>query len=101
MESSHIILWIGGISVTGFLFLAGWMWYLNTEMGKRVRYEWLETTFKKEIKEDIGRVGSSVDRIEKALLGTLESEGIVTRVVNIEKNCRLHHDIKEALSKKD
>ena len=100
MEAAPLILWIGGISFTGFCFLAGWMWYLNTEMGKRVRYQWLEEVFKIEIQQDIKSVGDTAKRIESALLGTLESEGIVTRIHNIEKNCVLHKRIEEIANRK-
>jgi hypothetical protein len=95
MEAAALILWVGGISFTGFCFLAGWMWYLNTEMGKRVKYEWLEQVFKMEIQQSLDKVGQTADRIEEALLGTLNKEGIITRLKNIEKNCELHREIKK------
>ena len=31
-DSVGLVLWVAGISFTGFCFLAGWMWYLNSQM---------------------------------------------------------------------
>lgn len=69
----HAIL---GICATGFFFLAGWCWYLNTKMGAV-----LETTRK-------------VNEIHEALLGDMNTEGILSKFRRQQDSCLIHKALK-------
>lgn len=99
-EVLGLIKWLAGICVTGFLFLAGWMWHLNTKMAQKVSYEWIEKTFKAEMKAEIKTVTNVLEQIRDALLGDMKSEGLISRVRRNEERCSFHKVIQKVNEEK-
>jgi len=73
MEPVGLILWIAGLCVTGFLFLAGWCWNLHEKYNA------------------IANTAQKVNEIHMALLGDMKTEGIISRVRRHEENCKIRH----------
>lgn len=76
MDLGHVL----GISITGFLFLAGWMMTFQSKVS-------LIDIISKDVKE-----------IKDALLGNMEKKGVITKVHDneirmdaIEKVCKERH----------
>lgn len=65
--------WILEICATGFFFLAGWCWYLNSKMSSALD------------------VKAKVDEIHRALMGNLTEEGLISRQRRMEKECTIRH----------
>jgi hypothetical protein len=65
--------WGFGICATGFFFLAGWCWYLNSKMSAVL-----------DVKE-------KVNEIHRALMGDFKEEGLVSRQRRMEKECSIRH----------
>lgn len=88
-----ILIWGFGLCFTGFVFLAGWMWWLVGQIHKRVTYEWMETKFERDIRKEISDISLSIRDIRNALLGDLatNTKGLLHRVDNIEDTCERHH----------
>jgi hypothetical protein len=79
MNDSSFVLSLFGICVTGFLFLAGWMFWMVQQVAKKASYEWIKLNLE-----------AKLDDIKGALMGTMEKEGLISRVRRIDENCVLH-----------
>lgn len=80
-----ILTWGLGVCVTGFLFLVGWIIKINIELQKRVPYEWIEGTFKAEIKADFLSLEKSFKEVKDAIVGTVDKSGVITKLHDHEK----------------
>lgn len=93
-----LLLWGFGTCVTGFLFLAGWMWTIVQSLEKKVTYEWIETTFQKNLNCKVDALCETVDQIRDAIIGDFQNKGLMRKVdenkeeiVKIKLNCdKLH-----------
>ena len=77
-----LICWIG-MSVLGFLALAGWMWWLIGEMAHKVSYESLN--------KNVDKIQGTLNQIKDALVGNLDNGniGLIARTTKIEEYCEL------------
>lgn len=98
MESTTLTLWGLGVSITGFLFLAGWCWFLrgitsnnSKELEKRITFEWFENNFVKQCKDNhrdsdnnikyyFDNITKEVTEIKDALKGTFDKKGLITKI---------------------
>ena len=71
------IMWLAGVSITGFLVLAGWSYNLHGKVSG------MEATARK------------VDEIHAALLGTMADEGLLSKFRRQQERCLLHKAIVE------
>lgn len=95
MESIwKVLLWGLGICVSGFLFLAGWMWHIVSQLSKKVSYDWIENNFQATINKKIDEMNKNLVDIKNALIGDFKSKGLITKVSDIEKNCNFHNEQK-------
>jgi hypothetical protein len=83
-----ILLWGLGACVTGFLFLAGWMWWIVGQLHQRVPFSWLEDKFEKKIQKDMDEVVKVLGEIKDALVGDMHTPGLVSKVHDIEKDIK-------------
>lgn len=65
--------WIMEMSAGGFVFLAGWCWYLSAKY------------------QVAANVSAKVDEIHLALMGTMDKEGLISKVRRMDDNCKLRH----------
>jgi len=79
MNDSGLVLSLFGICVTGFFVLAGWMWWMIGQIAKRATYEWIQKN-----------VDVKLDQIKEALMGSMDKEGLISRVRRIDENCVEH-----------
>ena len=93
MDSKQLMdmmMWWIGISVVGFMTLAGWMWWLVGQMAKKVSYEWLESQFKQDVNRQISEQTKLLSEIRDALVGDMEQEGLISKIRRIEERCQFH-----------
>ena len=83
--------WVMGTSITGFLFLCGWMWWMLQQINKRVTYDWIQNQFKTDMQKEMKDVTDVLKEIRDALLGDMKSEGLISRVRRMDENCLRHH----------
>ena len=92
----RVLLWGLGLCATGFLFLAGWMFWLVGQLHQRVTYKDLKEEFVKDVEKDMGQVVKTLDEIKIGLFGDLRKpgSGLVTFVHDLgmelkelKKNC--------------
>ena len=83
--------WMITYCTGGFLFLAGWMFWLVGELSRKVSYEWIEKQLKAEL-------NGTLTEIRDAMLGTMQQEGLISRMRRIEDRCALH--VQEKLHEK-
>ena len=86
-----ILTWAFGICVTGFFFLLGTMIKMQGDLNNMVSKDWIENVFKKDINDAIEAIKQSVKAIEGAVVGTIEKDGIGTRIKRIENKCDRFH----------
>ena len=93
-----LLFWGLGICVSGFFFLAGWMWWLVGKLHDKVSYEWLENQFQKNLNVKMDTMNITLVDIKNALVGTFESKGVITKVEEnqqtlllIKEKCARHH----------
>ena len=79
MNDSGLVLSLFGICVTGFFVLTGWMWWMVGQIAKKASYEWIKLNME-----------SKLDDIKGALMGTMDKEGLISRVRRIDENCVIH-----------
>jgi len=72
MSENAISLWIGAC-ISGFFFLAGWCWYLNSKVS------------------GVLATAKKVDEIHTALLGDMKTEGLISKTRRIDENCKIRH----------
>ena len=88
-----------GACVTGFLFLAGWCWFLYGQVKDRVSYKWFESNFMTKCKEDRKEISdkleksfdelkASIKEVKDAIIGTVDKKGM--RTVQCEHESRLN-----------
>lgn len=84
--------WGFGICVTGFLFLAGWMWWIVGKLHDKVSFDWIENQFQKGLNTKIDNINVTLTEIKNALVGDFNRKGLITKVDDIEKNCIAHKE---------
>ena len=67
--------WLAGVSITGFLFLAGWCWNLHEKYSA------------------IASTATKVSEMHIALLGDLAHDGFIARLKRIEETCKRYHQV--------
>ena len=76
MESADqiwkVLLWGLGVCVSGFLFLAGWMWNIVGMMEDKVSH--------KTLKEEFNIVNESLNEIKSAIVGDYKNQGLLKTV---------------------
>jgi len=93
VESSiwRVMLWGFGTCITGFLFLAGWMWWIVGKLHDKVSYEWIENQFQKDMNKKIDMMNKTLVDIRVALVGDYQSKGLITRLIDMEEKCNENH----------
>lgn len=93
-----VLLWGLGICVTGFLFLAGWAWWIVQKLGEKASYNWIKKNLEESLDKKIDEMQITLNQIRDALVGDFEQRGLIVKQDDIEKdilamksNCeRLH-----------
>lgn len=97
---------IFGTSVSGFFFLALWIRTshsslsksldglkdsirdeqanIKLELEKRVDFKWLESCFKKDIKDEISEMKLILTQIKDTMTGTVEKKGAITKLHELD-----------------
>ena len=91
-ELWKVVLWGFGTCISGFLFLAGWMWWMLQKLHEKVSYDWLENQFQSTINKNINEIKTTLVEIKEALVGNFKDKGIITKV---DEHARELHEIKE------
>ena len=55
------------------------MWWMIGQIAKRATYEWIQKN-----------VDVKLDQIKEALMGSMDKEGLISRVRRIDENCVEH-----------
>ena len=84
--SEGAFLWVIGTSIMGFLFLAGWCWVMRDEISKRVTFDNLE--------KRLVRLEEPLQEIRDALLGDMETEGLISKERRRDEHCVIHKVLK-------
>lgn len=82
-EVIGLIKWAFGLCVTGFLFLAGWMFTISRNQKDRPTFK--ET--KEMIADMVKPIREKVDDMHHALMGDMKEEGALSKIRRIEENC--------------
>ncbi len=82
-EMFTLLRWGLGICVTGFLFLAGWILKVQNMLKEKVD--------KIDIKDDVHSIRESIQKIEDAIIGTVDKQGIINKVHEQEETCKRNH----------
>ena len=91
-----VLLWGLGICVSGFLFLAGWMWNIVGKVSDKVSHKWLEEKFEKSINNKMDSMNQTMTAIKDALCGDFKSRGLIK---SVEDNTKELKEIKENCQK--
>jgi len=67
------LVWFFGVCVTGFLFLTGWIINIQSKVS---------------VVEDMKK---KVDEVHFYLIGSMEKEGLISKVNRIDRECKLRH----------
>lgn len=86
------IFWLAGMCVTGFLFLAAWCWIMRDEISKRVTHEALE--------KRLQRIEEPITEIRNALLGDMNTEGLISKERRRDERCIVHRLFKKEIEQK-
>jgi hypothetical protein len=82
-------IWLIGICVTGFLFLAGWCFIMRDEISKRVTFDNLERRML--------RLEEPLLKIQTALLGDMQTEGLISKERRRDEHCIIHKMLKKEI----
>jgi hypothetical protein len=84
MGEGQLIMWLAGICVTGFLFLAAWCWIMRDEISKRVTFDNLE--------KRLVRLEDPLNEIRDALCGDMKTgrEGLLSKERRRDAECLIH-----------
>lgn len=67
------VIWLAGVSITGFLFLMGWLMSIQAKVS---------------VVEDMKK---KVDEVHFCLIGNMDKEGLISKVSRIDRECKLRH----------
>jgi hypothetical protein len=85
--------WLAALCVTGFLFLVGWNSLMRDEISKRVTFDNLE--------KRLVRLEEPLNEIRDALLGDMETEGLISKERRREEHCIIHKVLKKEIEAHD
>ena len=87
----EFIIWGFGFCITGFLFLAGWMWWMVGKLHDKVSYDWIKNNFQEDMNKKIDVMNMTLIQIREALIGSYEKKGVITRLADMERKCDENH----------
>lgn len=84
----RVLLWGLGICVTGFLFLAGWMWWIVGKLHDKVSFDWIEQKFEAGINRKMDAMSDTLTEIKNALVGDFQRKGLIAKFEDTEKSIK-------------